>query len=131
MSKRTCKKAKNTILICRKQHADLSSRKRRFCRKEHADLSKMAASGTCTFQKTHLMSFSSCIYLEHIQNAPICRKRHSIPHICQKRQLTLPIIVERLPHVRPTSSLRCRNLPRNCRQNPRIGRNQFLHLIVC
>lgn len=53
------------------------------------------------------------------------------PHICQKRQLTLPAIVEKLSHICPTASLCCRNLPRNCRQNPRIGRNIFLHLIVC
>lgn len=117
--------------ICRKHHADLSSRNRWFCRKEYADLSKTAASGTCTFQKNR----PDVIFILHLFGSypqyPGLSKVPQCPHICRKRQLTLPIIVENLSHVCPIASLRCRNLPHNCRQNPRIGRNKFLHLIVC
>ena len=131
MSKRTCKNAKNTMRTCRKHHADLSSRNRWFCRKEYADLSKTAASGTCTFQKNRPDVISILHLFGSYPEYPGLSKATQCPHICRKRQLTLPIIVENLSHVCPIASLRCRNLSHDCRQNPRIGRNNFLHLIVC
>ena len=121
--------------------------------KHHADLSKI----TCGFvqQKPAVLSKRIRRFVENgsLRNMYIPENRPDVfsilhlfgsypehpglskapqrPHICRKRQLTLPAIVEKLSHICPTASLRCRNLPRNCRQNPRIGRNVFLHLIVC
>lgn len=124
MPKTPCGFVENTMRICPAETGGFVEKNTPICRKQRPQENVHS-------RKTDLMSFSSCIYLDHTHNTPVCRKCHSAPHICRKRQLTLPIIVENLSHVCPIASLRCRNLPHNCRQNPRIGRNKFLHLIVC
>lgn len=115
--------SKTTCGFVQQEPAVLSKRTRRFV--ENGSLRNMYIPENTSDVIFILHLFGSYPERPGLSKAPQC------PHICQKRQLTLPIIVERLSHVRPTASLRCRNLPRNCLQNPRIGRNIFLHLIVC
>ena len=115
--------SKITCGFVQQKPAVLSKRIRRFV--ENGSLRNMYIPGNRPDVFSILHLFGS--YPEH----PGLSKAPQRPHICRKRQLTLPAIVEKLSHICPTASLRCRNLPRNCRQNPRIGRNVFLHLIVC